>query len=81
MPPSPADEARAQLRALAAEASARRDERHEAVEAEFWQFVDQLQRSYHGAQSDIADALGVKRNQILRQTKRYRAAKTPPPKQ
>ncbi|MET8572282.1 hypothetical protein [Streptomyces sp. NPDC004783] len=35
--------------------------------------IDSLQ-SRHGAQQDIADALDVKRNQILRQTKRYRSA-------
>jgi hypothetical protein len=28
----------------------------------------------HGAQQDIADALDIKRNQVLRQTKRYRTA-------
>ncbi|AZM64955.1 hypothetical protein [Streptomyces sp. WAC 01438] len=63
-----------ELRDLVAKAKQRREEEHERVETEFWQEIDRLQRRYHGAQQDIADALDVKRNQILRQTKRYRSA-------
>ncbi|MER5556358.1 hypothetical protein ABT001_32675 [Streptomyces sp. NPDC002793] len=44
------------------------------LEAQVWQEVDRLQGSYHGAQQGTADELGLKRNQILRQTKRYRPA-------
>ncbi|MFS0696699.1 hypothetical protein [Streptomyces nitrosporeus] len=72
MTPRPDEQARAELRALAAQASQRRDEEHERAETEFWQSIDVLQGRYHGAQQDIADELGIKRNQVLRQTKRYR---------
>ncbi|HBF85895.1 MAG TPA: hypothetical protein DD420_40060 [Streptomyces sp.] len=74
MSPRPDEQARAELRNLVAQASQRRDEEHERVETEFWQSIDVLQGRYHGAQQDIADALDIKRNQILRQTKRYRTA-------
>ncbi|MGQ4732626.1 hypothetical protein ACUN3E_33845 [Streptomyces sp. Ju416(a)] len=77
MSPRPDEQARAELRDLVAQASQRRDEEHERVETEFWQSIDVLQGRYHGAQQDIADALDVKRNQILRQTKRYRPADQP----
>ncbi|WDM16484.1 hypothetical protein J3S85_36370 [Streptomyces lavenduligriseus] len=74
MTPRPDDQARAELRNLVAQASQRREQEHERIETEFWQKIDRLQKRYHGAQQDIADALDVKRNQILRQTKRYRSA-------
>ncbi|MER0450104.1 hypothetical protein ABR738_37135 [Streptomyces sp. Edi4] len=77
MTPRPDDQARAELRDLVAQASEHRDTEHERVETEFWQTIDALQSRYHGAQQDIADALDVKRNQILRQTKRYRSADQP----
>ncbi|MGP3632417.1 hypothetical protein ACTU45_03400 [Streptomyces sp. 24-1644] len=77
MSPRPDEQARAELRDLVAQANQRRDEEHERVETEFWQAIDALQGRYHGAQQDIADALDVKRNQILRQTKRYRSADQP----
>ncbi|MFB7852926.1 hypothetical protein ACFC34_38740 [Streptomyces sp. NPDC056053] len=73
MTPRPDDQARTELQDLVAQASTRRDAEHDRVETEFWQEIDALQSRYHGAQQDIADALGVKRNQILRQTKRYRS--------
>ncbi|MFI5945921.1 hypothetical protein ACIBCB_37500 [Streptomyces uncialis] len=79
MSPRPDEQARAELRDLVAQASQRRDEEHDRVETEFWQEIDRLQSSYHGAQQDIADALEVKRNQVLRQTKRYRNADTARP--
>ncbi|MEJ8653649.1 hypothetical protein WKI65_37795 [Streptomyces sp. MS1.AVA.3] len=77
MTPRPDEQARAELRDLVAKAGMHRDEEHERVETEFWQTIDELQHSYHGAQQDIADALNVKRNQILRQTKRYRSTNQP----
>lgn len=77
MTPRPDDQARAELRDLVAKASQRRESERERVETEFWQEIDRLQGRYHGAQQDIADALDVKRNQILRQTKRYRSAEEP----
>ncbi|MFJ8811267.1 hypothetical protein [Streptomyces sp. NPDC102490] len=77
MTPRPDDEARTELRDLVAKASERRASERERVETEFWQEIDRLQSRYHGAQQDIADALDVKRNQILRQTKRYRSAEEP----
>ncbi|MCX4682459.1 hypothetical protein OG413_45860 [Streptomyces sp. NBC_01433] len=77
MTPRPDDEARTELRDLVAKASQRRETERERVETEFWQEIDRLQGRYHGAQQDIADALDVKRNQILRQTKRYRSAEEP----
>ncbi|GAA1376689.1 hypothetical protein ACFPK5_00915 [Streptomyces beijiangensis] len=73
MTPRPDEQARTELRALVAQAKRHREDEHERVEAEFWQGIDALQGSYHGAQQDIADALDVRRNQILRQTKRYRS--------
>ncbi|WP_394426930.1 hypothetical protein [Streptomyces sp. SGAir0957] len=74
MPPRPDDQARAELRAQVAQASQRREQERERIETEFWQEIDRLQSRYHGAQQDIASVLDVKRNQILRQTKRYRAS-------
>ena len=78
MTPRPDDQARTELRDLVAQASKRREEERERIETEFWQEIDRLQKRYHGAQQDIADALDVKRNQILRQTKRYRPADQAP---
>ncbi|WP_030705121.1 MULTISPECIES: hypothetical protein [unclassified Streptomyces] len=72
MSPRPDDQARTELRDLVAQASQRREEEHERIETEFWQEIDGLQKRYHGAQQDIADALDIKRNQVTRQTKRYR---------
>lgn len=77
MTPRPDDDARTELRDLVAQASKRRDDEHDRIESEFWREIDVLQRRYHGAQQDIADALDVKRNQILRQTKRYRRPAPP----
>lgn len=74
MTPRPDDQARAELRVLVGQASKRREQEHERIETEFWQEIDDLQKRYHGAQQDVADALDVKRNQVLRQTKRYRSA-------
>ncbi|MFE3770864.1 hypothetical protein [Streptomyces sp. NPDC059122] len=74
MTPRPDDQARTELRDLVTQANQRREQEHERIETEFWQEIDRLQKQYHGAQQDIADALDVKRNQILRQTKRYRTA-------
>jgi DNA-binding NtrC family response regulator len=74
MTPRPDDQARTELRDLVAQASHHRDQEHERIETEFWQEIDRLQKRYHGAQQDVADALDVKRNQVLRQTKRYRSA-------
>lgn len=78
MTPRPDDQARTELRDLVAKASKRRDHDHQRIETEFWQEINRLQKRYHGAQQDIADALDVKRNQILRQTKRYRPADQDP---
>ncbi|MGW2841828.1 hypothetical protein ACWCWD_29085 [Streptomyces sp. NPDC001493] len=72
MPPRPDEQSRTQLRDLVAQAKQRRDAAHERAETEFWTTIDALQASYHGAQQDIADTLDIQRNQILRQTKRYR---------
>ncbi|MFJ1751184.1 hypothetical protein ACIOJD_33890 [Streptomyces sp. NPDC088116] len=77
MTPRPDDQARTELRDLVAKAKQRRETEHDRVEAEFWQEIDALQERYHGAQLDIAAALDVKRNQILRQTKRYRSTNQP----
>ncbi|MFD3851412.1 hypothetical protein ACFWVB_36865 [Streptomyces microflavus] len=74
MSPRPNDQDRTELRDLVAEAAQHRATERERLEAEFWQQIDLLQNRYHGAQQDIADELGIKRNQILRQTKRYRPA-------
>ncbi|MFG3398592.1 hypothetical protein [Streptomyces parvus] len=74
MSPRPDDQTRTELRGLVTKAAQRRDTERERIETEFWQEIDRLQGHYHGAQQDIADELGVKRNQILRQTKRYRPA-------
>ncbi|MEU5560840.1 hypothetical protein AB0H47_32765 [Streptomyces globisporus] len=74
MSPRPNDQDRSELRDLVANAVQHRDTEGERIETEFWQEIDRLQGLYHGAQQDIADELGIKRNQILRQTKRYRPA-------
>ncbi|MEU0001809.1 hypothetical protein ABZ069_33355 [Streptomyces microflavus] len=78
MSPRPNDQDRTALRGLVAEAAQHRATERERLEAEFWQQIDLLQNRYHGAQQDIADELGIKRNQILRQTKRYRPAAQDP---
>lgn len=78
MTPRPDEQARIELRALVAQANARREQGHERVETEFWLEINDLQKRYHGAQQDIADALGIKRNQVLRQTKRYRSSDDQP---
>ncbi|WP_030704947.1 MULTISPECIES: hypothetical protein [unclassified Streptomyces] len=77
MSPLPDDQARTELRRQVAQAAERRELERNRIETEFWQQIDRLQNSYHGAQQDIADELGIKRNQILRQTKRYRSAQDP----
>ncbi|MFJ4966739.1 hypothetical protein ACIP6P_30530 [Streptomyces sp. NPDC088729] len=74
MSPRTHAQARTELRDLVAQAAQHRATERERLEAEFWQEIDRLQSRYHGAQQDIADELGIKRNQILRQTKRYRPA-------
>ncbi|MEU2100482.1 hypothetical protein ABZ741_39930 [Streptomyces globisporus] len=74
MSPRPNDQDRTELRNLVAQAAQHRATERERLEAAFWQEIDRLQGLYHGAQQDIADELGIKRNQILRQTKRYRPA-------
>ncbi|GGW17544.1 hypothetical protein GCM10010264_73390 [Streptomyces globisporus] len=74
MSPRPNDQDRSELRDLVANAVQHRDTEGERIETEFWQTIDRLQGRYHGAQQDIADKLSIKRNQILRQTKRYRPA-------
>ncbi|MEV6439863.1 hypothetical protein [Streptomyces anulatus] len=74
MSPRPDDQARTELRDLVDKAAQHRAAERERIEAEFWQEIDLLQKRYHGAQQDIADELGIKRNQILKQTKRYRPA-------
>ncbi|WP_331720669.1 hypothetical protein OG543_30140 (plasmid) [Streptomyces sp. NBC_01178] len=78
MTPRPDDQARSELKELATQANRHREEEHERIETEFWQEIDRLRKRYHGAQQDIADALDVKYNQILRQTKRYRNADQDP---
>lgn len=40
------------------------------------QQIDRLQRRYHGAQQDVADTLDIQRNQVRRQTQRYRPDQT-----
>ncbi|MFB6814486.1 hypothetical protein ACFCV8_08065 [Streptomyces sp. NPDC056347] len=72
MTPRPDDQAREELHELVAQAKKRREDGHDRVETDFWMAIDALQKRYHGAQQDIADALGIKRNQVLKQTKRYR---------
>lgn len=74
MSPRPDDQARTELRDLVDKAAQHRATERERIEAEFWQEIDRLQKRYHGAQQDVADALDIKRNQILKQTKRYRTA-------
>ncbi|MFD5342314.1 hypothetical protein ACFWJY_00710 [Streptomyces anulatus] len=72
MSPRPDEQDRTNLRDLVAQAGQRRADGHDRVETEFWRSIDELQSRYHGAQQDIADVLGVKRNQVRVQTKRYR---------
>ncbi|MFD0197002.1 hypothetical protein ACWHAN_25970 [Streptomyces albidoflavus] len=76
MSPRPDDDARSELRDLVAKASKRRDDAHLRAETEFWQEIDRLQRRYHGAQQDVADTLEIQRNQVRRQTQRYRPDQT-----
>ncbi|MEJ8632077.1 hypothetical protein [Streptomyces sp. MS2.AVA.5] len=81
MSPRPPDiaEAREQLRQTLADAKAERDRifaeadrLREAAEAKYWKTVGtELDGAYHGARTDAVDVLGVTRDYILKQTKKY----------
>lgn len=73
------DKAREDLKKALAKAKAKRDrifeetdKAREAAEAEYWKTVsDQLDGAYHGARTDAVNVLGVTRDYILKQTKKY----------
>jgi DNA-binding NtrC family response regulator len=67
---------RAALQSRVAKAKKERDEAHERVEADFWRAVQAELGSYHGAQTDAAEALGYTRDHILKSVKKY-VKKTP----
>lgn len=70
---------RQQLKEALAKAKAKRDKvfadtdkLREAAEAELWKTVHtELDGAYHGARTDAVEVLGVTRDYILKQTKKY----------
>ncbi|EPH46895.1 hypothetical protein STRAU_0061 [Streptomyces aurantiacus JA 4570] len=52
-------------------AKAERDAKVAAAEREFWRQIAQMKTRYHGAQTDIAEALGITRDYILKRTKEH----------
>ncbi|MEV7581623.1 hypothetical protein ACFVGY_24065 [Streptomyces sp. NPDC127106] len=42
-----------------------------AAETEFWQRMGELSKSYHGAQQDVADAMGRKRDYVYKNVRKY----------
>ncbi|GAA1552755.1 hypothetical protein [Streptomyces globosus] len=75
MPPRPntkpgtADDIKAAV--LAAKSA--RDTAVAAAEKEFWQRMGELSKSYHGAQQDVADAMGRKRDYVYKNVRKYTA--------
>ena len=73
------DQAREDLKRRLAAAKAKRDKifeesdkLREAAEAEYWKTVGtELNGAYHGARTDAVNVLGVTRDHILKQTKKY----------
>ncbi|OEJ21574.1 hypothetical protein AS594_39265 [Streptomyces agglomeratus] len=71
--------AREDLKNTLAAAKAKRDKvfedtekLREAADAELWKTVGaQLDGAYHGARTDAVEVLGVTRDYILKQTKKY----------
>ncbi|WP_351233858.1 hypothetical protein [Streptomyces sp. NPDC002133] len=82
MPPRSDDiaKAREDLERTLAEAKAKRDKifaetdkLREDADAEMWKTVaDELAGAYHGARTDAVKILGVTRDYVLKQTKKYR---------
>lgn len=72
-------DARQELKEALAKAKAKRDKvfedtdkLREAAEAKFWKTVGaELDGAYHGARTDAVEVLGVTRDYILKQTKKY----------
>lgn len=52
-------------------AKEQRDEAVEAAERTFWQEIGSLAVSYHGAQTDTAEALDITPRYVAQQVKRY----------
>ncbi|MEV7442969.1 hypothetical protein AB0O22_17750 [Streptomyces sp. NPDC091204] len=42
-----------------------------AAETEFWRRMGELSKSYHGAQQDVADAMGRKRDYVYKNVRKY----------
>lgn len=73
MPPrhSRPDGAAQRLKDAVLEAKAERDNAIAAAESKFWIRMAELKAEYRGAQTDIADALGVTRDAVLKATKKH----------
>ncbi|MFE4206090.1 hypothetical protein ACFRSX_32775 [Streptomyces goshikiensis] len=65
----------AQLRAAVRIAEAARDEVVLAAETEFWHRIGELSKSYHGAQQDVADALGRQRDYVYKNVRKHKVRK------
>ncbi|MFD3542289.1 hypothetical protein ACFWUQ_22755 [Streptomyces sp. NPDC058662] len=61
------------IKAAVLAAKAVRDTAVSAAEKEFWQRMGELSKSYHGAQQDVADAMGRKRDYVYKNVRKYTA--------
>ncbi|MFJ6784509.1 hypothetical protein [Streptomyces yangpuensis] len=59
------------IRAAVQIAQTARDNAVLAAETEFWQRMGELSKSYHGAQQDVADAMGRKRDYVYKNVRKY----------
>lgn len=59
------------LAAAVREAARERDDAIGDAQRKFWRRIAELKNSYRGAQTDIADALGVTRDAILKGVKTH----------
>ncbi|MDQ0945995.1 hypothetical protein [Streptomyces sp. V1I1] len=71
MTPRPDAETVDKLKAAVLAAKKERDETVAAAEKKLWQTIGKLGNAYHGAKTDIAEALGLTRDAVLKQVKKH----------
>ncbi|WP_327388890.1 hypothetical protein [Streptomyces sp. NBC_01207] len=69
MPPGNAED----IKAAVEIAQTARDNAVLVAEKEFWHRMGELSKSYHGAQQDVADAMGRKRDYVYKNVRKYTA--------
>ncbi|MFE2693649.1 hypothetical protein [Streptomyces mirabilis] len=74
MTPRPEDAVKSLQEAVRA-AKKERDDAIEAAERKYWRTIAELKGRYRGAQTDIAEVLGITRDYILKQVKKYTSDK------